>query len=73
MTTALAYLISLNLPDLLYSPANIPELFDPEQQKSTNELDSYIMKNLERVLRSCDLTQASQLRLTSNPKLASLT
>jgi len=35
-------------------------------------VDLHAKKNFERIVRTCDLTQTSQMRLAQNPKLAEL-
>lgn len=72
MTTAQAYLISLNLSELLYSPELADQVFYPEYQKSSNEVDVFLKDSFERIVRTCDLTQASQMHLSANPKFSSL-
>ena len=67
ISTAHAYLISLNLQDLLYSPENAPKVFNNEYQRSSNPIDMFLKESFERIVRTCDLTQACQVRLNQNP------
>lgn len=72
LTTAQAYLISLNLHDVLYTPADSIKVFEPQYQRSQNAIDVFTKANFERIVRACDLTQTMQARLNGAPKFCEL-
>ena len=54
--TAQAYLISLNLGDLLHFPQSAIKVFDQQYRRSGNPIDKFDKASFERLLRTCDLT-----------------
>ena len=61
LTTATAYLISLNLERLLFSPDRSDTVFDSQLQRSRNIIDRFILDSFNRIVKTCDLSSTGQV------------
>lgn len=72
LNTAKAFLVSLNLKDLLFSPDAARGVFPEQLQRSSHPFDRAFLEGFERTVRSCDLTAAKRLQMENDTRYRDL-